>query len=169
MDDNVKRGHQQRLRAGGMKAFLATIVLIGLVACGGGGGTSTNTSGLGSRATAISFFTSNGFTGSESPLSDGTPRWLGNGPNRSVGEVQGPRDTTTKVSLIVAASSETGTLSGTFLGHFAPGSSEFLSEVIDATRSSGSQDQSRVISGRTVRIQTIDAGDGSYLVTMTVT
>src|SRR3712207_2835717 len=102
-----------------------------LVALGCGGGPPAHTPArLGSRSDAIAWFTSQGFTGHESPLNDGTPRWLGNGPQNSVGEVQGPGNTATKVSLIVAASGETGTLTGNFIARYAPGGTTFLNDVI---------------------------------------
>lgn len=149
-------------------ARLVVVLTFLFVAAGCGGSSSTPApaaGGLGSRSDVTSWFTGQGFTGSESPLADGTPRWLANGPNSAIGEVTGD-PAVSKVSLVVAASGESGTLSGNFLSHFAPGSTSFLADVIQAAKTAD-QDQSRVFNGRTVEIQTLNVS-GGYLVTMSV-
>ena len=124
--------------------------------------------GLGSRAAAIIWFEANGFTGKESPLSDGTPRWLGNGPLNSLGEVQGQPDTVSQLSLIAPISADSAQLTGAFLNEFAPGSRDFLSTVLSSTQTSGPQDQTQRIGDRLVRVQTADIGSGTYEVSLTI-
>ncbi len=68
---------------------------------------------------------------------------------------------------MVAGTGPGGTLTGQFLGRFAPGANDFLQSVLDATGNSGGQDQTRTISDRTVRIQTVKVG-ADYLVTVSV-
>jgi hypothetical protein len=119
---------------------------------------------LGTREAIVSAFEAFGFTGEDSPLADGRPRWLGQrASDGAVVEAIGPPDAITDVSLSVAASADAGTLAGIFLGTYAPGSIPFFQEVLDAAALED-QDQSRTIAGRTVRVQTLRVSDGALIV-----
>ena len=150
-----------------VRAAIVVTVAVFLVGCSAGKPPPTPVT-LGSRAGAIIWFEANGFTGKESPLADGTPRWLANGPLNSLGEVQGPGDTVTSLSLVAPITSDSAQLTGVFLNEFAPGSRDFLSTVLAATQTSGAQDQSERIGGHIVRVQTADVGSGTYEVSLTI-
>jgi hypothetical protein len=133
---------------------------------------------LGSRSDAIAYFTSKGFSGSEASPATGAsaaaagasaaPLWVGKGPDSALGEVSGSGNSVDWVSISVDAQGSGGDLLDAFLKHFAPGSGSFYGNVLEDTSNGSSQDQSRTIGGRRVRIQTIGTGD-SYLIAMTVT
>jgi hypothetical protein len=131
-----------------------------------------STTGLGTRTDAIAYFNSQGFAGAEaSPQASAAPQaplWVGKGPEDALAEVSGAGNNVDWVSISVDAQGNGGDMLDAFLKRFAPGSGGFYSQVLNDTSSGGSQDQSRTIGGRRVRIQTLNTGD-SYLIAMTVT
>jgi hypothetical protein len=87
--------------------------------------------GLGTLAEFKSNFRPFGFTGEDSPLSDGRPRWLARRASDSaVAEAIGPADQLAEVSLSLGVTSsnasDAGTLFGAFLNTYAPGSRPFF-------------------------------------------
>jgi hypothetical protein len=152
-----------------VRLVLVALVAILLVsACN-----SASTNGLPSRSDAIAYFTGQGFTASESPRPNAQAPattdaglWVSKGPNDALAEISGSGETVDWVSLSVDVQGVGGDLLDAFLKRFAPGSGNFYGQVLEDT-SSGSQDQSRTIGGRRVRIQTIGTGD-SYLIAITV-
>lgn len=121
-----------------------------------------------SRSSAVAFFTSRGFTGGESPLANGTARWLGSRPDGANGEVIGQAPNASQVTLTVMASLPSNELVFPFVQNFAPGGSDFFLSVIDDARTTGSdQNRSTRLGGRTLRVQATGTGD-DYLIVVSV-
>lgn len=152
--------HVQASRA--LRSLLAVLLASLLVAaCGGDDGSADPFT----RDEVVSRMSSEGFSGEVDELADGTPRWLGRGPDGAILEVVGPTDAPTAMTLTVVASEAAGELVGAFLNTWAPGSRDFLSEVLQDAQQDADQDQERAFGERTVRVQTLAASDGALVVT----
>lgn len=134
-----------------------------LLACGGDAADAARFT----REDIVSTMAGEGFSGEVGEMADGTPRWLGRGPDSAILEIVGPAEAPTVVTLTVAASASSGELVGDFLDFWAPGSSDFLSSVLQDAQADADQDQRRDFGERTVRVQTLAASDGA-LVTATI-
>src|SRR4051794_14986278 len=83
------------------------------------------------RDQAVGVFEAQGLTGSESPLADGTPRWLGRAGSSSA-EVIGAAGAVKAVSLTTIVDGAGGKLMGTTLGAFLPDSPQWVTDQLTA-------------------------------------
>lgn len=160
-DNKLRTDRRSRMK--GLVGGVSVVVLLAvvLVACGGDEASGDRFT----RDDIVATMSGEGFSGEEDTLVDGTPRWLGRGPDGAILEVVSAADAPDSVSLTVAASAEGGELVGTFLNTWAPGSTEFFRSVLDEAQTGGDQDQQRDIGERSVRVQTLAASDGALVVT----
>lgn len=122
---------------------------------------------LWTRSRILDLFASEGFVGEDSPLIDGTPRWLGRGPSAEILEVTGAPNAIQSVTLTQVAGEEAGALAGQFLNTFAGTEARlwFSSEL--RSYAGVDLDTSQSFGDVTVRLQTLSASDGA-LVLVTV-
>jgi hypothetical protein len=127
---------------------------------------------LGPKDDAVAWFTDRGFTGEESPLADGTPRWLGDNNaagGSASGEVIGPEEAVTQVTYVATVSTvnapEAGADMGDFLDKFAPGSRSWFADTLTSYTSGSELDEQEHFGDRTVHVQTLTASDGVLVVT----
>lgn len=158
-------------------AVAAILVLVVVVAAGWLGSQKAKVDGIVATATgwtldrAQSFATAEGFVGTDSPLADGTPRWLAHrASDKVIFEAVGQPANIENVSLVLPVTatnaSPMGTLVGRALGVWLPEAADWLSvEIVDVIDQGG--DVSKSFSHGSVRVQSIAASDGSIL-TVTV-
>ncbi len=169
----AKMGKGKRLVLG----IVAAVIVVGVMASvlGGNDRTREQPSRTPSARTPVAAATwtrdnvvadlrSEGFTGSESQLADGTPRWLGQGPNSAIAEVVGPSNNVSKITLTVIAGEEAGRLMGRFLNTYAPGSRQFFTDTLNEY-SGEDLNRSRRFGDVTVSLQTVTMGDSGFVLT----
>ncbi len=125
---------------------------------------------LGAKTDVVTYLEGLGFDGSESPLSDGTPRWLGHRSSDSANaEAIGPSNAIDRVSITVGTGVDDANAAGAFIGswvdHFAPsGGRAALSSMLDDYGGTTDIDESRHIGDRSIHVQTLTAVDGVIVV-----
>lgn len=127
--------------------------------------------GLGRKKSAISAFEGLGFRGFESPLADGTPRWLGQRARDSASVmIIGPDNAIQEISVLIVASAEAGALiaeagalSDAFLIDYAPGSNAWFQTVLDSYKGAD-LDERQTFDDRSVHVMIMTANGGAMAI-----
>ena len=115
-----------------------------------------------SRDTAVTLMEAEGFSGEESPLLDGTPRWLGRDSSSSMAEVIGS-DRASTVSLTVQANEANGEMIGRMLNTWCPSGTDWVVSTIGGY-SGTDLDEAETFSDCSVHVQTMAASDGALVI-----
>lgn len=135
---------------------------------GGSAGSSTGGSSAGSssdawsRDTAVSLMQGEGFSGRESPLADGTPRWLASDGSSNAFEAIG-KDQLSSVSLTTIATTGNGELLGRFMNTWCEPGRSWVATTIGSYEGVD-LDESKAFSGCSAHLQTLTASDGAIVV-----
>lgn len=126
--------------------------------------------GFGSESILASSFESLGFSGSSSPLTDGTPRWLGRRSyDAAMVELIGPADGIDRMSITIASTTEQAETRGAslraFLDAYAPSARDHVAELLQGMTSD--LDETFHAGNASVHLATITASDG-IVVTITL-
>jgi len=107
-----------------------------------------------------------GFDGKESPLLDGTPRWLGKDSASNIAEVIG-KDKVSTVSMTVAADTahaqESGARLGLFVGTWCPSATSWVTQTL-GSYSGTDIDKTKSFYGCSVQMQTLTVSDGALVI-----
>jgi hypothetical protein len=127
-----------------------------------GGSSGGSSSDAWSRDTAVSLMQGQGFSGRESPLADGTPRWLASDGSSNMFEAIG-KDQLSSVSLTTIASTGNGELLGRFMNTWCQPGRSWVATTI-GSYAGVDLDESKSFSGCSAHLQTITASDGAIVV-----
>lgn len=114
------------------------------------------------RDAAVSVMEGQGFSGNESPLADGTPRWLGKDSSSNMAEAIG-KDQLSSVSLTVIANAANGELLGRFVNTWCVPGMSWVRTTIGGY-GGVDLDESKSFSGCSVHLQTLTASDGALVI-----